>query len=316
MINPKTFGKRSTAYDRKKEPKIRYFLTFEGEETEVQYFSGVIQFKKELGINNLFKIIPLARNYEEKTWSHPCKFIIPLIRTLKEFSSGQISVESVVQHSVDHLCDKGLIDKNCQKNPSEFSDKLYEKLAESGYAKTDTVENQDEILACICEFSYEMFPEGYAGKLIDNLQQDLIDQMYYYDSESDRVCLIVDRDIQNFKPEQYDSLLSACKKRNFSLYVSNPSFELWLLMHFPEEMLELDPKDMLENKKHSQNRRYLGFELGRLLHGYSKNNVQFENFIDNVDAAIQHEQNYCEDVVRLKEKLGSNVGLLIKELKK
>ncbi|MEA3458556.1 MAG: RloB domain-containing protein, partial [Candidatus Thermoplasmatota archaeon] len=78
MRTPKTFGKRSTADDKELKLKARYFLTFEGEETEVQYFSGVIQFKKELGINDLLEIIPLIRNYEEKSWSHPCKFIRPL----------------------------------------------------------------------------------------------------------------------------------------------------------------------------------------------------------------------------------------------
>jgi len=315
MRTPKSFGRRSTTDDKELEPKARYFLAFEGEKTEVQYFSGVIDFKKELGINKLFKIITLIRHFEERTWSHPCKFIRSLIRKLNESSTGQILVESVVQHSVDRLVDMELIDQNGPNNPSQFSERLYAKLAESGYAKKDTVKDQAAILGCICECSYDMFPEEYTDRSIDDLQQYIEEQTFYYNSEVDRVCLIVDRDMQNFKPEQYDSLLSACNKRDFSLYVSNPSFELWLLMHFPK-VLELDREKMLENRNHSGNRRYLEVELRKLLPGFTKNKVQFENLVERVDDAILHEENFCEDVVGLKDNLGSNIGVLLKDMKK
>jgi len=314
MRIPKSFGRRSTADDKVLEPKTKYILAFEGEKTEVQYFSGIIVFKKKLGINKLFKIIPLIRHFEERTWSHPCKFIGSLIRKLDESSTGQILVESVVQHSIDCHVDMGIIDQSGQNNSSEISERLHSKLAESGYAKKDIVEDQGAILYCICECLYDMFPEEYTDKSIDDLQQYIKEQELYYNSEVDRVCLVVDRDVQNFNLNQYNSLLSACDKRKFSLYVSNPCFELWLLMHFPK-VLELDREKMLENRNHSGNRRYLEVELRKLLPGFTKNNVQFENLVERVDDAILHEQNFCEDVEGLKNNLGSNVGLLLKELK-
>jgi len=55
----------------------------------------------------------------------------------------------------------------------------------------------------------------------------------FYNSDVDKVCLIIDRDAQNFKANQYDALLAACDKKGFSLHVSNPCFEIWLLMHYP-----------------------------------------------------------------------------------
>ena len=83
----KPFGKRSSADNEELMPKVKYFLTFEGEKTEVQYFSGVANFKKELGINTLFTIVPLERHYEEISWSNPCKFIFSLIQTLEDRKS-------------------------------------------------------------------------------------------------------------------------------------------------------------------------------------------------------------------------------------
>ena len=46
--------------------------------------------------------------------------------------------------------------------------------------------------------------------------------------------MVVDRDKDSFTEEQYDKVVEFCKKNNVSLYVSNPSFELWLYMHFDE----------------------------------------------------------------------------------
>jgi hypothetical protein len=65
MRIPKAFGKRSTADEKELEPKVKYFLAFEGEETEPQYFFGVLQNKNVLGIHALVEIVPLKRHYEE-----------------------------------------------------------------------------------------------------------------------------------------------------------------------------------------------------------------------------------------------------------
>ena len=38
--------------------------------------------------------------------------------------------------------------------------------------------------------------------------------------------------------------------------------------------------------------------------------------IKHIDKAIENEKKFCEDVVMLKDKVGSNLGCLIEELKK
>ncbi|MDD4429731.1 MAG: RloB domain-containing protein, partial [Paludibacter sp.] len=84
MKVPKNFGKRSTANDEKLQPKTRYFLTFEGEKTEYQYFKGVVDHQHELGINEIIEIIPLSRHYIEKSWSNPEKACQLFVKDLRE----------------------------------------------------------------------------------------------------------------------------------------------------------------------------------------------------------------------------------------
>ena len=49
--------------------------------------------------------------------------------------------------------------------------------------------------------------------------------------------------------------------------------------------------------------------------GYDKSNLKFEDFVDRIDEAIEREKKYCESLDELKSNVGSNVGLLIENMK-
>jgi hypothetical protein len=314
MRIPKAFGKRSTADEKELEPKVKYFLAFEGEETEPQYFFGVLQNKNVLGIHALVEIVPLKRHYEERAWSHPCKFIGPLIRSMKEYSSGKKSIKTLINHSVDHMIKSPIND--CKDDaPRKISERLHATLLEHGYGCEEIPDNEDTVLTIICNCLHEMYPTECVEKSIDSLQHYINEQALFYNADVDKVCLIIDRDAQNFKLNQYDALLAACDKKGFSLHVSNPCFEIWLLMHYPD-ILEYDRTILYENRKASGDKRFLEVELRKLLPGFKKSSLPFNELVDKVDRAILNEQHFCEDLTELKTNLGSNVGLLIKELKK
>lgn len=46
-----------------------------------------------------------------------------------------------------------------------------------------------------------------------------------------------------------------------------------------------------------------------------KASLNFNDFIDKVGDAIVREKNYCEDLKGLKENVGSNVGILISDMR-
>ncbi|MDD3052509.1 MAG: RloB family protein, partial [Candidatus Cloacimonetes bacterium] len=292
----KTFGKRSTADDRELETKIKYFLAFEGEETEPQYFSGVLQYKNVIGINALVEIVPLNRHFEERTWSHPCKFIGPLIESMKEYTSGKISIKSLISHSIDHMINSSIC--NSKDDASRrISDRLHAKILEHGYNCEETPDNIEPFLSIICNCLHEMYPTEFVETSIDNLQKYINEQAVFYNSDIDKVCLIIDRDVQNFKPDQYDTLLAACDKKGFSLHVSNPCFEIWLLMHYPD-ILDYDRTTLYENQKTSRSKgskKFLEVELRKLLPGFKKSYIPFHELVDKVDTAILNEKHFCED---------------------
>lgn len=70
----------------------------------------------------------------------------------------------------------------------------------------------------------------------------------------------------------------------------------------------------MENKRASSKVRFVESELKKYF-SYNKNKYNAELLIEKIDLAIENEKKFCENIEELKDKLGSNIGLLIKELK-
>lgn len=68
--------------DVKIEPFKRFYLIFEGANTEVDYFEGLEAFRKEVGINNQVDIVILHKDGDISTYSHP-KNLLELINEKK-----------------------------------------------------------------------------------------------------------------------------------------------------------------------------------------------------------------------------------------
>ncbi|GGH65009.1 hypothetical protein GCM10008014_43980 [Paenibacillus silvae] len=75
----------TTRYDNEMDidPLRRYYLIFEGKNTEKQYFRGIDNNRKELGINNAIEIVILSKEGEIRDYSHPSK-LLELIQNKKQ----------------------------------------------------------------------------------------------------------------------------------------------------------------------------------------------------------------------------------------
>ncbi len=80
-----------------------------------------------------------------------------------------------------------------------------------------------------------------------------------------------------------------------------------------EEIMNLDRKELLENRKVNKNKRFLEIQLSKLFN-CNKRNIAFNKFKNNIKIAIKNEKLFCEDINRLKIELGSNVGTLLNEM--
>lgn len=163
------------------------------------------------------------------------------------------------------------------------------------------IENDDEELG-----------QSHPIRKISNFNEDIENNKFLYDKEIDKVCFVIDRDPQNFSEQQFDNFLRMCKDYNYKVYVSNPTFELFLLMH-DDKIFDIDKTAMLENRRVSNSKRFLEVKLSEIF-GCNKKNINFEKFKVNIKKAINNEKQFEENLINLKDNLGSNVGTLLDEM--
>jgi len=91
MREKRTFAERTQVFASDKTLK-KYFLVYEGSETEAIYFDAVSSLREKMKINPLIEIIPIIRSYSEDGWSNPKKYWIGLLKTWKKAEIISISM--------------------------------------------------------------------------------------------------------------------------------------------------------------------------------------------------------------------------------
>lgn len=123
--------------------------------------------------------------------------------------------------------------------------------------------------------------------------------------------LVCDRDAQSFKESQYDDVLVDCKKERIELIISNPSFQLWLLMHFVDA---IDIDALNKNGISPKQIKYIEKEIRKHI-AYQHGKLNFSVFKDNIDNAVSVSKTLPTDLNELKTLCGTNFAMLIEKLK-
>ncbi len=293
--------------ERPNEPMVempKYFLIYEGEVTEPMYFDGVIVNRDKLAINQTLSLISVLRSLDDSSKSHP-KYALKMANDIKSQSIDNfISKENLFKSITDFVINEDFLNK---EEVIDIADNYIKNYA------NDLID-VNEIGNIIMDIYKDDVFKDIVPNIIEylELQRIILD----YNSNIDVINLIVDRDKGSFKSEQYDDLVQKCNENNIKLYISNPCFEVWLLMHF-DEFDNLDFDKLLENKRvtaSKNSRKYSDKMLSDII-GYDKSNLNFDMFVDKIDEAIKREKNYCEDVEKLKDNVGSNIGVLIDNMR-
>ena len=312
MRERKNFAER-TRISKEDRTRKKYFLVCEGNRTEGIYFNTINELKDKIGINPLIEIISIERTYTEEGWSNPKKILEQLLKDLEEIENGKISYKTLVDKIIEIIMEDEKISSKILKEIS--SEKMIENIKNDIESLDNIVENVEED----CEFLLNMIIKKLfltieeIPNILETVLKNIENKQITYSEDIDKMCLIVDRDKKSFKEEQYNYVKEECKRKNFKLYVTNPCFEFWLLLHFDEVHL-INKEELLENKRASSKVRFVESELKKYF-PYNKNKYNAELLIEKIDLAIENEKRFCEDIERLKNELGSNVGLLIQELK-
>lgn len=312
MRERKNFAER-TRISKEDRTRKKYFLVCEGNRTEGIYFNTINELKDKIGINPLIEIISIERTYTEEGWSNPKKILEQLLKDLEEIENGKISYKTLVDKIIEIIMEDEKISSKILKEIS--SEKMIENIKNDIESLDNIVENVEED----CEFLLNMIIKKLfltieeIPNILEIVLKNIENKQITYSEDIDKMCLIVDRDKKSFKEEQYNYVKEECKKKNFKLYVTNPCFEFWLLLHFDEVHL-INKEELLENKRASSKVRFVESELKKYF-PYNKNKYNAELLIEKIDLAIENEKKFCENIEELKDKLGSNIGLLIQELK-
>lgn len=314
MRESRRFAERTSVFS--SDATVRkYFLVYEGSDTEVLYFNAVDSMREDIEINPLIELVPIIRSYSEEGWSNPKKILDRIIENLEESKTKCISYETLLNRIMDYFYENKIITTSRVQAKSIW--KTMSRFCELNLHKTLSADVEDIENACnlICK---ELQKEYELEHVVSDIPNIIKEGGLTYAEGFDKICLIVDRDRESFVsiPEnnQYAYVVDRCKEKDFGLYVTNPCFEFWLLLHF-DEVFEVDKNKLLENPKVTAKRRYAEQELRRIWPGYTKSFYRAEELVKNIDRAIKNEKEFCEDVVLLENFVGSNLGKLIEHMR-
>jgi len=154
--------------------------------------------------------------------------------------------------------------------------------------------------------------------VLDNLQSYV--EKYDFNKGYDSLWLVCDREKVIARKTGRKGLLAViplCEEKGYSVALSNPLFEFWLLLHVAD-ISGYDNKVLFDNEKVNSSRRYIDKELSNILKdGYNKKSGHFNKEIvslENIKRAIKQEQLFENDLTKIVDNLGSNMRLLVNEI--
>jgi len=309
MREKRNFAERTQVLQ-SNEAKKKYFLIYEGSSTEILYFDAINSNRNIIGISPLIELIPIIRSYSEEGWSNPQKILDRVIKNIEENKLDCISYETLLNRIMDYFHETNIATRSrvVSKNIWYIMTKICEERLQK------TLESDVEDIKIACNTILELLNEECdIINIVEDISHIIKCNNITYAKGFDKICLIVDRDKDSFTLKQYNDVFNKCEEKGFKFCVTNPCFEFWLLLHF-DNVFKLDKNKLLENPKVTAKRRYTEQELRKVFKGYKKNNYKAEELVKNIDKAIHNEARFCEDIKELKNKVGSNIGILISEM--
>lgn len=163
-------------------------------------------------------------------------------------------------------------------------------------------------------------------RLIQFAQEQKDDPRLGFDRDHDRMVVVFDLDIYcrvgegrvgaDERAKRFGEAVAAAAEQDI-LAVTNPSFELFLMLHRQgafQEIVAPHAAELLENRKVGH-RRYAQVLFTEEFHINPKSNPGVGQFVDLVDVAIEEEGNLNAEMERCLDMLTSNVGRTIRQIR-
>ena len=150
--------------------------------------------------------------------------------------------------------------------------------------------------------------------LIKFAREQKQDKSLSFDTSRDRMVVVFDADVfERREPDVYNDILR--QREDDEIYaVTNPSFELFLLLHVDdsyESTILPNSKELLENKKQG-NRRFAEILLSRISGINAKKNPKgVARFVEKLETAIVQERKINQNIIDCRGRLTCNIGMII-----
>ena len=159
--------------------------------------------------------------------------------------------------------------------------------------------------------------------VMENLQSH-VSAAYDFSKGHDSLWLICDREKDDGRKSGNKGLLKVlpiCEEKGISMALTNPLFEFWLLLHIVD-ISDYDIDVLFNNEyinpESTNKKRFIEKELFlKLSNGYNKKKGQFNKDIvslENIKRALKQELAFENEVDKIVDNLGSNLGQLIREI--
>jgi hypothetical protein len=140
----------------------------------------------------------------------------------------------------------------------------------------------------------------------------------YRFKDTDEFWLIIDRDDwEEIHNHSFDNLVADCKKENnFFLAMSNPCFEIWLVLHLKDinEFNEEEKRRIVANERISNSKNYIDTVLSEIQgRGYNKR-PKPEIFLPLTKTAISRAKALDDENQDYPKQLGTHIYKLIEKL--
>lgn len=138
-----------------------------------------------------------------------------------------------------------------------------------------------------------------------------------FDMNHDKMIIVFDADIYKNKSESYKSILKLAGENDI-LAVTNPSFELFLLLHYANSACDIilpEKEQILENKKEGK-RRYIAKRFTDISGMNPKENAAIGELVKHIDMAIEQEKLLNEDITNAIGFVTCNIGKIVEDIRK
>lgn len=253
-------------------PKRVIYLSVEGDRTEFAYFNFLGQ-----RLNNSIIHVEVLNHQRGDGFSDP-RHVIELLDEFVDWTEEEGHFKKIFtalksKYSPDVI--SRYLDRD-ESLPSDLRKNIHESLVVAGI-----------------DVEYMRYLDSYGG-------------------DEDIFAVVIDRDQGSHSRDMIEQCIKKCQEEDYKLYLTNPCFEFWLLLHLCDVKTVYCNDDlikMLENPKKSSKHTFVSNELSKLAH-HSKKITQKkfdECYYPKMHDAIKNVEKFSKDLPDLLDHLGSNL---------